>query len=196
MGDRPFVPSLAGMNEDARKAILDLLDTGEPAHLGPGRRAGTVDEPAVLASVHNALPPGMKPVARQQLVLALVLLWHDHLDASHAISQGVATAEGSFVHAIMHRREPDYLNSKYWWRQTGHHPAFRELGRAAGEQLRSERQVDLDRRLLRDGVWKPSAFVDSCEDVMGRPEDDPEVMLLRELQRIEFEVLMDHLLRS
>jgi hypothetical protein len=39
------------------------------------------------------------------------------------------------VHAIMHRREPDPWNSKYWWRRVGAHPCFPELARRAGAFL-------------------------------------------------------------
>jgi hypothetical protein len=184
------------MNEDTRLAISDLVTTSEPAHLGPDRRAGTMEESEILAAVHKALPPGAGEGSHQQLLLALVLLWHDHLNASHVISQGIVTEDGSFVHAMMHRREPDYSNSKYWWRQAGPHPAFRELGRRAGEHLRTTRQVGLEQRLIRHGVWKPGAFVDACEAVADPTAADPEVRVLRELQRLEFRVFLDHLFCS
>src|SRR4029079_11488334 len=60
-------------------------------------------------------------------------LWlaFDFLDESHAISQDLETAGGSFWHAIMHRREPDASNSKYWWRRVGEHPVFASLTEAA-----------------------------------------------------------------
>src|SRR5207245_11135 len=44
------------------------------------------------------------------------------LDESHTISQGIHTVEGSYWHAIMHRREPDYSNAKHWFRKVGQHP--------------------------------------------------------------------------
>src|SRR2546425_824959 len=46
-------------------------------------------------------------------VLAGLLLWNDSLSASHTISQGILTETGSYWHGIMHRREPDYSNSKH-----------------------------------------------------------------------------------
>src|ERR1041384_5983899 len=43
------------------------------------------------------------------------------LDKSHTVSQGIHSVEGSYWHAIMHRREPDYSNSKYWYRRVPAH---------------------------------------------------------------------------
>ena len=54
-------------------------------------------------------------------------LWHDFLDASHTISQAIDTADGSLWHAIMHRREGDFSNAKYWYRKVGEHPAYRSI---------------------------------------------------------------------
>ncbi len=46
-------------------------------------------------------------------------LYVDDLDRSHSISQGLHTIEGALWHAVMHRREGDFGNSKYWLRQAG-----------------------------------------------------------------------------
>src|SRR5687768_4603277 len=40
--------------------------------------------------------------------LAGLWLYHDYFDESHNISQDIHTPSGSFWHAILHRREPDY----------------------------------------------------------------------------------------
>src|SRR5262245_21627515 len=50
-----------------------------------------------------------------QAMLAGLWLYHDWLDESHRISQSLDTPTGSFWHAIMHRRERDFSNSKYWY---------------------------------------------------------------------------------
>ena len=43
-------------------------------------------------------------------------LWlHGFLDESHSIAQGLASAEGSYWHALVHRSEGDFSNSKYWY---------------------------------------------------------------------------------
>lgn len=94
-----------------------------------------------------------------------LLLWNDDLDASHTISQGISDATGSFWHAIMHQREGDAGNSKYWWRRTGTHPAFGAVQQAVLAALRDENDASAKTfaaELQRAGTWLPERFVDAC----------------------------------
>ena len=61
------------------------------------------------------------------LVKAALYLAHGFLDASHQISQQVETLNGSYWHAIMHRKEGDFSNAKYWYRRVGPHPVFAKI---------------------------------------------------------------------
>lgn len=170
-------------------SLKPLFETPEPAALGPERRRGTMTEDKLRRAAGVA---GLSE-SRRQAVLALLLLWHDLLDASHVISQGVDSADGSFVHALMHRREPDYGNACYWWRRVGDHPVLPGIGARAAAYLQSVNRRDLARTLVREGGWDPVAFTEMCQRVAGRPARHPEVELLRELQRIEFETLLGYL---
>jgi hypothetical protein len=49
-------------------------------------------------------------------------LYVGDLDRSHAISQSIPDATGSYWHGIMHRREGDFGNSHYWMRRAADHP--------------------------------------------------------------------------
>src|ERR1700733_10019050 len=66
-------------------------------------------------------------------MLAGLWLWHDGLEESHAISQGLHSATGSFWHAIMHRREGDFSNSKYWYARCRTHPILAAMNGPAGD---------------------------------------------------------------
>jgi hypothetical protein len=168
--------------------IQRLLNTPQSAELGPAARSGTRSADELDAELKSLFPVGGLSSSRQQLVRALILLWHDHLDASHSISQGIENADGSYVHAIMHRREPDYWNAKYWFRRVGKHPAYGELARRVSELLKHRGAGELTRKLLTRGEWDAFAFVDVCEQ--AQPGDE----LPREIQKIEFEVLLERFL--
>jgi hypothetical protein len=175
----------------ARSHFAALFATAEPPELGPGPRAGVLS----LADLRQRIASGAKGAGltgeRADLIRALAFLWHDHLEPAHEIAQQIDDADGSFVHAIMHRREPDYSNSKYWWRRVGNHPCFPALAQRVDALLRSKNEQKLASQLIRAGLWDPFAFVDACEEAAGRPASAPHVQLLRSVQAIEFEVLRE-----
>jgi hypothetical protein len=53
------------------------------------------------------------------LLQAGLWLYVDQLDRSHEVSQSIESSAGSLWHGIMHRREGDFWNSKYWFRKAG-----------------------------------------------------------------------------
>ncbi len=163
-----------------------LLATAQPADLGPGPRPDVLTEAAVrhaLSQAGRASPE----------LLALILLWHDHHEPAHELVQDLENADGSYVHAILHRREPDYWNSKYWFRRVGRHPIFRELGPRVAQLLEARGAQTLSTTLTPGGQWDPMAFVDACERTANAPGPPEQVACLVEVQRIEFEALASSL---
>lgn len=71
---------------------------------------------------------------RGTLLESALWLLAGELDRSHTISQAFESSEGSFWHGIMHRREGDYGNAKYWFRRTGTHPVHEELANRIGAE--------------------------------------------------------------
>jgi len=178
------------MSADVTAQISQLLATPEPPELGPGPRANAQSQAALNSVLDTSLQVANLPPTNQQLIRALLLLWHDHLEASHVISQGIENPDGSLVHAIMHRREPDYSNSKYWWRRVGKHPCFPEIARRVTDLLKPKGERDLAAKLAPRGEWDAFAFVDACEAVADLSLSDPRVRLLREIQQIESECVL------
>lgn len=103
-----------------------------------------------------------EPAASRPEIQAGVWLYLDALYVSHSISQGIHGPTGAAWHAIMHRREGDFSNSKFWWRQCLNHP-FRVL----------------------IGRHEPFAFVDQVEKASPADQDR-----LVEIQRDEWLALM------
>ncbi len=79
-----------------------------------------------------------------ELVKAGFHLWNDDIERSHKLAQRDKSSEGSFCHAIVHRREGDFSNAKYWYHHVGEHPIFDEIKSTYPE-------------------WDPFDFVDWCE---------------------------------
>ena len=67
-----------------------------------------------LSLQQAAPPPGISPV--------LEAMWWDgkgDWDRSHDIAQEVHSAQGSWVHAYLHRKEGDIGNAGYWYARAG-----------------------------------------------------------------------------
>jgi hypothetical protein len=84
--------------------------------------------------------------------MAGLYFYFDCWKEAHETAQDIATPEGSYWHAMVHRQEPDAGNSGYWFRQVGAHAIYPALRDAAAEI-----GIEVGRR------WKPEAFIELCE---------------------------------
>ena len=116
-----YASSVAALLREPR---LMPLDRGEP-----NRTA--FDQ---LRALDEVLLFDGQPVRHRELAracLAGLWLYHDFLDEAHRISQSLHGREGSYWHGIMHRREGDFANAKYWFRRVGRHPIHETLNLSA-----------------------------------------------------------------
>jgi hypothetical protein len=118
--------------------------------------------------------------------LSLAYLWHDQHDPAHALCQGhEGDQHCDYVHALLHRREGDFGNAKYWFREVGQHPAYASLAKMA--------QAEAVPGCVVRGTWNPAAMVDACAAVVGHKAEEAQRSALLELQRAEFVNLASHL---
>ncbi|MBX9624561.1 MAG: hypothetical protein K2X82_12205 [Gemmataceae bacterium] len=157
-------------------AVAALLAEPRLPQLGPGEPVAAVRD--ALSRFDPLRDLGGAVTDRDAAKACHAGLWlhFDYLDESHTLSQDLHTPEGSFWHAVMHRREPDASNSKYWWRKVGPHPVLNRLRAEAPA-------VGYDFRT-------PEAFVDFCERVRGTGSADEETA--RRVQLLEWQLLFAH----
>ena len=177
--------------------IAALAVRSTPCELGPGRRQSEV-ESKLNELTDSSLFAGKQVVDRDMARCCHSALWllHDFLDESHTISQEIHTQTGSYWHGIMHRREPDFGNAKYWFRQVGKHPIFerlveaaRAVGGANNSQKPSRHTGELG-SLVNAKEWDPFLFVDLCKSALaGEAKLEP---VCRAIAQFEWQILFDY----
>lgn len=130
-------------------------------------------------------------------------LWNDNLYRSHTISQDLEDETGSYWHGIMHRMEPDYSNSKYWFRQVGSHPLFEEVQAKVSALLESADMSEMSaewrnvfEEIAGQETWNPDRFIDAVEMQMNRSGDESARVLLERIQRLEMALLFRYSYRE
>jgi hypothetical protein len=180
----PAAYEVLGIGNDS--AYSTLVVRGEGNRQAAGRLRGMKAQELLTRPIVSQLDA--------DAMLAGLWLWHDWLDSSHTISQSIPSATGSFWHAIMHRREGDFSNSKYWFARCREHPVLRSVGQAAGDVLNAQPADKSLLRLTRNG-WDPDALVDLAQEVHDRPGDARHGVAVA-VQRLEWRLLFEHCARG
>ena len=170
--------------------VAALLQAAGLNELGPGKPVAD-QRPALAALSPEAIVAPHKLADREMAMAGIAGLWlrFDFLDESHTISQDIETTTGSYWHGILHRREPDFGNAKYWFRRVGRHPVFEPLSAAARELAGKAAAGDAARELAGADDWDPMAFVDLCQQAGDKPSPLTEVC--QQIQRREWELLFE-----
>ena len=101
-------------------------------------------------------------------------------DLAHRACQDLDTPTAAYWHALVHRHEPDFMNSKYWLRRSGGHPIHQALAAAAGKAGQGN-------RVAPDGAWDAVRFTDLFAN-------SAEAEWTRDLDRLEMRSLLEHCL--
>jgi hypothetical protein len=105
----------------------------------------------------------------------------DALDPAHALFQEDHSDLGSYWHGMLHRREGDFDNARYWFRRAGAQPFFDSLHRES---------ANLSADMAKQPTWDPYLFTGQYEQARHGAEELVEEM--RALQRAEFDVIFAH----
>ncbi|UJF31613.1 hypothetical protein [Paenibacillus hexagrammi] len=129
-----------------------------------------------------------------------LFLLNESLDKSHDIAQEITNATGSYWHAIMHRMEGDYSNSKYWFHDVGYHPIFTHLTNCVRNYLSIKDLTELEHEGLRcklevlitSPVWNPHVFIDAVELQLTHVQHPKVEEWLKHIQRYEMQLLLQY----
>lgn len=160
-----------------------IVDTAGAPALDRGPRADVRSANALVRELTPLL--GGLPELRRDAAQALAHLWHDDLDAAHALCQAhEGDPDNDYIHALLHRREGDFANAKYWFAEVGAHPSYPAVASAA-------RELGLRELVSASGDWRPAAAVDACRKALADYVHQAELV---DVQAREFHALADHLL--
>jgi hypothetical protein len=179
---------------DYGPVFADLLQTNRCRALDAGQ-----PDKAMRAALENATLSTAfahaKVVDRDMANCCMAGVWllHDFLDESHTISQDVHSPSGSFWHGVMHRREGDYSNAKYWFNRVGSHEVFSELPARIGAIADDSSTKSLAVRLTSRGPFDAFAFVDMCQS--AHRSGAAAEAFCRRVQQAEWERLFAHCYR-
>ena len=200
---------------------LDAVDPDQstvPA-FGPEIRSPRGPQALALAPQIDDLfpqPGGREAQLARVAVRAGLLLWNDQFVAAHEAAQSIegegVERLGDYWHAILHRREPDYGNARYWLRRVGPHPVHAALDQwlAPRLDLLVPQPSDAGKPAVTGGLseeaawlhrvvsprWNADALVGLCETCAQRPASSSLVRLVELLQAAEMTLLMDHSLQA
>jgi hypothetical protein len=194
-GDHPYEKLVT--KEPTPQATIKLLDGVKPEQLITGDIKHWPNAWAMLAGLwlwHDGLEECHRIVQKDPLELLPRAGRFAQLDpnTSGDLSQQQmreATKTFAFWHAIMHRREGDFSNSKYWYAKAAGHPVLTILAHQVGAIVN---QLPADRGLLKIIAtgWNPDALVDFAESVRGDPASAKHGTAVA-LQKLEWRTLFE-----
>ena len=119
------------------------------------------------------------------LVRGALLYAVDDLDGAHRIFQDDPSALGSYWHGMLHRREGDFDNARYWFRRAGRLGVFGALHEATST---------LSADIARQPTWDPYLFTGLCEQAKFGAHEMMTTCLA--VQRAEFETMLAYCWRK
>lgn len=169
---------------------LDRLERGKPFSKG-------IEVVAKLSE--RDLGTGTSPQTLLYLKSALYI-YFDGFDEAHHLVDKVEGPIENWLHAIVHRREPDASNSKYWYQRVQapeevfHSIASQVVGFSLSDSI-LELEI-LGGKMARAKTWLPEVFVDICERFREKDPGSEAYRGLAHIQEIEWRGLLEFILKG
>jgi hypothetical protein len=134
------------------------------------------------------------------LIQSALYICFDCFEEAHNIAQDHEGPIGNWLHAFLHRREPDAGNSKYWYARV-HAPAkvYEGIGKKALAYLRENSAPELEslvKKMEKSKTWEPEAFVDLADHFRKKDKGSPAYRALAKIQEIEWLGLVEFILTT
>lgn len=170
---------------------MERLVKGKPSAAG---------KKAVAALTHKDMKDAQDPKSLPLVQAALYLCFDCWKEAHDIANEHEDTVIGNWLHAIVHRREPDAGNSKYWYaRVKAPARVFEAIGNEVLAFLKKLSIVELEplaKALEKSKAWEPEVFVDLCEKFRETDPSDPSYRVLARIQEIEWRGLSEYILTA
>ena len=131
----------------------------------------------------------LKPLAQGALYL-----YFDCFEEAHTIANDhEGSAQGNWIHAILHRREPDAGNSRYWYARVNIPKKVSEtIAQEALGILKVESKglESLAQKLEKSKQWEPEVFVGLCDQYRKKDPSTPGYGVLAKVQQAEWRGLL------
>ncbi|HON06641.1 MAG TPA: hypothetical protein PLW02_00920 [Verrucomicrobiota bacterium] len=173
-----------GVNDGLLKLIRP--DVSAPG-LDSKARADRLDSETIDTELHKLWKARVLPEWSERQTKCLLLLWHDYIELSHHIADTERTTDFIYIHAIIHRRERDIYNSRFWFRHLDMcHIVISNIAKEVGAYLTEKGETQLLDRFVKDDGWVPLEFLEEVNKASKMDLSDPFVKLLQNIQTIEF----------
>lgn len=159
----------------SREEGLKKLHPSEPLHGHAG----------LLPNIRQATDADLGGGPLSDLLRAGLFYQFDALPDAHALVQDASGDLAAYWHGMIHRREADFDNARYWFRRAGVLPVFRALHREASE---------FSAVMAKQFNWEPYLFTGLCEQ--QKFGDDSLTRELVALQKLEFDLLFENTWRA
>lgn len=157
--------------EQSKDEAFRRLHPVEPLH-------GHTD---LLDAIRNASETDLGGGPLSHLVRAGLFYRFDAIDEAHRIVQDDDSELAAYWHGMIHRREGDFDNARYWFRRAGTLPVFVALHQEA---------ASLSANMAKQFSWEPYLFTALCEQ--EKFGDDTLTRELVALQKLEFDLLFEN----